>query len=210
MLRAKEEEVVNAATHFLAAVITALITFLIIITTQHVSAALPFCIMGLTATWTFFSSFLYHSSDREPRRRRNKLVDQAAIYIMIAGNGTGIALIGSRSVATVVCSATLLLICALLIVNLCLNTKIPKIPNVITYVLFGWLAIFPSTGLLMSTEFTAGPQFFCLLGGGLAYSIGVIFCIRDHVKWYHTIWHLLVILGFGLHMLACYLVLRIT
>ena len=207
MLRTNEEEVVNAATHFLAAVIVAAITLLVVFTATDPSRVLPLYVMGLTATWAFFSSFLYHSSQEKPTRKKNYLVDRAAIYIMIAGSGIGLTLAGSQSYISIACSVLLLFICALLTVKLCDRNQSSETYTVFSYVLFGWLAVLPSVGLITPSKFTAGPQFLYLLCGGLAYSIGVVFYIRDHIKWNHTIWHIFVILGFSLHIVGCYLCL---
>ena len=207
MLRTEEEEVINAATHFLAAVATVLVTFLIISLVQDRTVVLPLCIMSLTATWAFFSSFLYHSSRNEAKRMMNCLVDRAGIYIMIAGNGVGLGLAHSQSTTSIICCALLIVACTLSIVNLCLNKRTSETALVLSYVMLGWAAILPSIGFLITDISINRSRLFFLLGGALAYSIGVVFYTKDHIKWHHTIWHLFVILGFCLHLTGSYVCL---
>lgn len=43
-----------------------------------------------------------------------------------------------------------------------------------------------------------------LLGGGLAYSLGVIFYVWKSLKYHHAIWHLFVLAGSVLHFLSIF------
>jgi len=203
MIRAQEEEVINATTHFISGVITFLITFLVIfvkqLTTQQ---AFPIYIMGVTATWTFLSSYLYHSSYSEPKRERNRLVDKASIYLMIAGSGSGMCLAGAPSLLSIVCCLLLFLMSTSLIINLCVKKEVSETFSVTSYILMGWLAVIPASGIFTPCVFTSGFALFLVLAGGVAYSVGVVFYVGDSKKWYHTIWHLLVMMGFIFHFLA--------
>ena len=203
MIRAQEEEVVNAATHFISAIITLLITFLVIFV-EHLSIqqALPAYIMGLTASWTFLSSYMYHSSYTEPKRERNRLVDKASIYLMIAGSGSGMCLAGAPSTLSVVCCLLLILTSTILIINLCVKKDVSETFSVTSYVLMGWLAVIPASGIFTPCVFTSGTAFLLVLGGGISYSAGVVFYVGDTKKWYHTIWHILSMVGFTFHFLA--------
>jgi len=203
MIRPQEEEVINATTHFISAIITFLITFLVIFVKQlTVQQALPVYIMGLTATWTFWGSYLYHSSYSEPKRGRNRLVDKTAIYLMIAGSGSGMCLAGAPSLLSIVCCLLLFLTSTALIINLCVKKEVSETFSVTSYILMGWLAVIPASGIFTPCIFTSGITFLLVLAGGIAYSIGVVFYVGDSRKWYHTIWHILVMIGFSFHFLA--------
>jgi hemolysin III len=199
-----EEEVINSATHFLSAILSVLFTFLIILTVDSkIEKQIPIIIMGLSGAWTFFSSYMYHSSKTELNTIRNRMVDKSSIYTMIAGNGVSICLLSSISFTSIVCCLLLILISSLLTINFCLNVNVTETFTLTSYLLLGWLAVIPASGLFMPSNFTGIPQLICLLSGGIAYSIGVIFYISEK-KWYHSIWHGFTILGFGLHFAGCY------
>jgi hemolysin III len=204
-----EEEVAHSITHFLAGLISAIITLLIIFNTGFsFSQILPLYIMGFTATWAFFASCVYHLTKTQPLKERNRLIDKSAIYVMIAGSGSSITLMSTIPATSIVFCLILLVISSLLIINLCLNDKTSETFIVVSYVLLGWLASVPASGLLLPSKFTDFPQLWFLLGGGVIYSLGLAFYIKTQ-KWFHTIWHILSIIGFGLHFIGGCLCLNI-
>tara|TARA_B100000131_G_scaffold323267_1_gene381196 strand:+ start:9294 stop:9914 length:621 start_codon:yes stop_codon:yes gene_type:complete len=202
-----EEDVINSATHFLSAVISVLVTLLVVFNTGlPFSKTFPIFIMGFTSSWTFFSSYLYHSSKQEPKRERNRILDRCSIYTMITGNAVGIALLSSLSTTSIICCIILIIMGSLFVANLCLKKKVSEVFSLTSYLLMGWLAVLPSSGLFFPSKFTDMPELFCLLAGGLSYSLGVIFYTRDR-KWDHVIWHIFTMLGFGFHFSGAYICL---
>lgn len=200
-----EEDVINSATHFLSAAVAVLFTFLIIFNSDApFSRLFPIYLMGATGAWTFFSSYMYHSTKNEPRRERNRILDRASIYTMITGNACSVSLLSSTSTVSIICCILLISIGAFLTANLCLSKKVSESFALTSYLLMGWISVIPSSGLLLPSKFTELPQLLCLLGGGLCYSIGVIFYTRDR-KWDHTVWHFFTMMGFGLHFTGAYL-----
>ncbi len=125
---------------------------------------------------------------------------------MIAGSGAGLCLAGAASTQSIAISTGLIMMCFLLVTKLCLNNDNSEMFTVLSCVLFGWLAVLPSTGLIMPTKFENGPQLALLLAGGLAYSLGVAFYVYDR-PWCHAVWHFFVMIGYGLHATGCYLCL---
>jgi hemolysin III len=43
-----------------------------------------------------------------------------------------------------------------------------------------------------------------IFAGGISYTLGVYFYIKDHKKYFHTIWHIFVLIGSILHFIAVY------
>ena len=121
-MRGKEEEVINAASHLFAALITFFITALLIVKTSNITS-LPLFILGASASWTFFSSFLYHSSFNEPQRARNRDLDISGIYIMIAGSGISICLASNFSFISTVSCFFIFLIAYALMIKFCISRK---------------------------------------------------------------------------------------
>jgi hemolysin III len=72
-----------------------------------------------------------------------------------------------------------------------------RIIQLIIYVLMGWIAIIAINPLIESLSL---PGFLWLLGGGLFYTLGIIFYILDLKKYhFHGIWHLFVLAGSATH-----------
>ena len=66
--------------------------------------------------------------------------------------------------------------------------------SAVTYVLLGWVP-----GMLLIHLVPAACQTWIVLGG-VSYTVGVVFLKLDHkVKFFHAVWHLLVIVGSGCH-----------
>jgi len=203
MEKSREEEVVNSATHFIAAIGTILSTFLILFF-GHIadSLRLSIIIMGGLATWTFFSSYLYHSSQTSRMRERNRIVDKCAIYMMISGSGCALSLIVPGVFFSVSSCVCLLLISSYFIMLLCTRPRMSETFSVASYVLLGWFAFIPATGLFYDSPLTTGISFTLAIVGTIFYSIGVVFYVGDSRKWYHTVWHVLVMFGFSFHFAA--------
>ena len=75
-----------------------------------------------------------------------------------------------------------------------------KILSMILYIVMGWCVIFLVVPLL---KIWYGPGFWFLLGGGISYTVGVIFyAFGKKAKYIHSIWHLFVFLGTVLQYVA--------
>jgi len=67
------------------------------------------------------------------------------------------------------------------------------------YVAMGWIVI-----LFIKPVYSATPieGFVFLMMGGVFYSVGVFFFMRDKVKYFHGIWHMFVLGGSFFHFFA--------
>jgi hemolysin III len=75
-----------------------------------------------------------------------------------------------------------------------------KVISNILYLLTGWIVVFFYPVLINSIGMTG---IWLLIGGGIAYTVGSIFyAIGHNVKYFHSIFHLFVILGTVLQYLA--------
>ena len=71
--------------------------------------------------------------------------------------------------------------------------------STIMYVMMGWIIIFaikPLWGSMTQTGFVI------LVLGGISYSAGTLFFIKDKIKYFHSIWHVFVLGGSILHFFA--------
>ena len=67
------------------------------------------------------------------------------------------------------------------------------------YLTLGWLGI---VTLWICREYISPKVLLLIVVGGLFYTIGTYFYARDFFKWYHTIWHLFVLLAGLAHFWA--------
>ena len=207
MERSQEEEVINAATHFIASIGSLLAAFLVLFLKDlHPRLTVPIILISSCSAWTFFSSYLYHSSKNKLDHFRNRVVDKTAIYLMISGSGCALSLVVSNPYFGMISCFTILIFSSFFIAKLCTQKEMSESASIASYVLLGWLSFMPATGLLFKTPITEGASFTLGIIGSLFYSIGVVFYVSDTRKWFHTIWHILVMAGFGFHFTALVIV----
>jgi hemolysin III len=197
------EEAANALSHgvgFLLAV--ASLPVLLNFTARHGSrtALLGACVFSLTMMLLYFASAVYHWLPRGRAKDWFKALDHAAIYLFIAGTYTPFAL-GQMHDATGWAPFAL-------VWSLALGGMWAKVRNRLRhrlwsttlYMALGWLAVLAAAPLLQRLPFDA---LLLLLGGGAAYTVGVVFFLLDHrVRYGHFVWHLFVLIGSTCHFFA--------
>lgn len=200
-MRQKDEEILNAITHLVSGIVCFII---MIIVTTHDSFLLvdriAFLPMIGTTAWTFFSSFIYHASEKHYIKERNRQLDKSAIFLMILGSGTTTIFTCHNKILAITTSIALCVILFLLLAKFCTSREFPDWLSVSAYIIVGWVSTFPSLGIFDASDYTQfGVVPWILLSGGF-YCIGVIFYARDSIKWFHTIWHVFVMAGAGIHL----------
>jgi hemolysin III len=194
------EELANALTHGAGFVIAvACLTICVVFACfRDAWTIVSSSIYGLTLTTLYLASTLYHST-RDPRAKRMfRVIDHASIYLLIAGSytpytlgplrengGWGWSLFG--------------VIWLLALVGIALKAMAFhrfRFLSTITYVLMGWMVVVAVRPLWQSV----GPAGLAwLAGGGLCYTVGIIFYRMKHTPYAHAVWHLFVLAGSILH-----------
>ena len=128
-----------------------------------------------------------------------RVIDHAAIYLLIAGTYTPFTLVNLRGPWGWSLFGT---IWGIAILGVVLKTTMQgKIAGLSTalYLAMGWIIIVAAKPLLSSVE--SGGLVLLFLGG-LAYSAGVIFYAWERLPYNHAIWHLFVLTGSLCHFFA--------
>lgn len=201
------EEIANSITHGLGTGLSvAGLTVLVLLAALYgdVWQVVAFSIYGSTLIVLYLASTLYHSLQNPRAKRVFRVIDHAAIFLLIAGTYTPFLLISMRGVW----GWTLLGIVwglALLGVGfkIFFTHRFP-VGSTLAYVLMGWL------GVIAWKEAVAHipPGGLVWLGlGGVAYTVGVIFYAWKRLPYNHAIWHVFVLAGSICHYLAVLLYL---
>lgn len=155
-----------------------------------------FSVYGAVLLCLYLASTLYHSLRGRAKRIWCKF-DHCAIYLLIAGSYTPFALVSLRgpwgwSLFGVVWGLALLGI-----VQEIWLARGMRVLSLVLYVLMGWLAVIAVVPLL---DALGRDGFLWLAGGGLLYTIGIIFYANDS-RWRHAhgVWHLFVLGGSVCH-----------
>ena len=189
----------NSISHLVGA-IAALIgmTVLVVLASQQGDPwkIVSFSIYGLTLFILYTASTLYHSLKGRAKDIFQQL-DYYAIYLLIAGSYTPFTLVTLNGAWGWSLFGSIWLLAALGILQEALMKKGRSIFSVAIYFIMGWLIIIALGPL---KEGLTDIGFYLLLGGGLFYTIGIIFYAFDSkVRHFHGIWHLFVLAGSATH-----------
>ncbi len=198
-----QEELINAYSHGLGAVL-ALIAAIFLIMKGYglpVGQWISLWVYGLSLVLLLSSSMLYHFAQHERKRYWYKKLDHTAIYYLIAGTYTPF-----LSIAIPTAKAHHLLIALWIIAligtlfKLVFIHRFQKI-SLAAYLVMGWLAVLVMDDM---QRYLSRDAIQLLIAGGLAYTVGTLFYALKKVRYSHAIWHVFVLLGAGLHFLAIY------
>ncbi len=202
------EWLANAISHGIG-LILALAGFIVLLTrTQTLGERVAITVYGLSLILLYLFSTLYHALPSHKARIYYlfKRFDHIAIYLLIAGTYTPFVWILVNATEGFVLLGLLWVLALVGIILKAIWIQKFKVLHVVIYLLMGWSIVFiwPSVSADLSS---LSLRF--LIGGGLAYSFGVIFYALSRVKLYmHFIWHLFVLAGSILHALAVYQILN--
>jgi len=196
------EEVWHAITHgvgFVLSIValTLLVTFATLSgSALHITAA---AIYGSSLIVMYGSSTLYHAITHQKAKRLFQKFDHSAIYFLIAGTYTPVMLITVGGAW----GWTLFGIeWGIAAVGIALKFIYPgrfELLSLIAYVVMGWLIV------IVFDSFKSGIDpvgFWLIVSGGIAYTSGILFYIKDRITHFHTIWHLFVMAGSVLQFFA--------
>ena len=156
-------------------------------------------IYGATLIILYGSSTLYHAITHTKVKRLMQKFDHSAIYFLIAGTYTPILLVAIGGAEGWTIFAIEWSIAIVGITLKFLYTSRFELLSLVAYVVMGWLIVF----ILDTFKNSIDPVgFWLIVAGGVAYTGGIIFYVKDNITHFHTIWHLFVMLGSVLHFFA--------
>jgi hemolysin III len=195
-------EIVNAVTHGVGVVLSiAGGTLLIVLASLGGSAVkiTSVAIFAASLVLLYSASTLYHAVPESSLKQRLKVVDHAAIYVLIAGTYTPFMIGALRggwgwSLFGVIWGLAV----AGVIFKLFFTGRYPRVSTGI-YVAMGWLALIAAGPLLRALE--PGGMVW-LLAGGVAYTSGTVFYHSKQLPFAHGVWHVFVLAGSLCHGVA--------
>lgn len=198
----KLEEILNSATHGVGLALSAAgMVVLVVVAALHGTAwhIVSCAIYGVSLILLYGASMLYHAS-RDPKiRKRLRSLDHASIYVLIAGTYTPLVLVNMRGGW----GWTLFgLVWGFAIAGVVFKAFFAgrfTVVSTLLYLGMGWLVVIAINPLLRSVP---DLGLFFLLLGGLAYSLGCYFYLRDAKPFRHVVWHLFVLAGSVFHYFA--------
>jgi hemolysin III len=197
------EEIAHVATHAvgIALSIAAIVALLLAANANGAGAwrAAGGVIFGASALLLFTTSVLYHAARSPHLKPRLRLLDHSAIYVLIAGTYTPLAL----GVLGGTWGWTLFgLVWGLAVLGVAAKTVLGfrfHLSSTLLYLAMGWIGVVAAKPLL---ESLSRHELTWIVAGGLAYTLGVPFYLWKGRRYTHAIWHLFVLAGVACHFVA--------
>jgi hemolysin III len=191
------EEKLNSVTHGIGAGMSiAGLIFLIVLSGMTPGRGMryvAFTIYGAFQILLYLSSTLTHIFTDRPRIHAPlRIIDQAAVYLLIAGTYTPVALLALPSPWNWVVFG---LIWGMAVAGILMKTVFLPGKNIasdLLYLPMGWLIIIAARPL----KDTAPEGFLMwMMLGGLLYTGGIVFYLWKKLPFSHVVWHLFVLAG---------------
>jgi hemolysin III len=201
------EEIFNMVSHIVGGAfgVIALVLCIVISAIHHSTyGVVSSIIYGISMILLYVMSSIYHGLN--PKKKAKKvmqIIDHCTIFILIAGSYTPFSLCNVREYNPTAGWILLGVIWGATILGVTLNAidlKKYKVFSMIAYLAMGWCALieFPH---FIKTLGIAGT--ILLVSGGVAYTVGTIFYgFGKKVKYFHSIFHLFILLGSILQFLC--------
>lgn len=202
----KGEEIFNMVSHIVGGACGAASLVLgIIFSALHHSIAGVLCsvMFGVSMVALYTVSSIYHGLPMCTGKKVFRVLDHCSIYFLIAGTYTPILLCALRPAHPIAAWVTFGVVWGLAALAITLNAidlSSYKIFSMICYVGMGWAILFT---LKPTIEALGLGGFLLLLGGGIAYTVGIAFYqAGKQRKYLHSIFHLFSLAGSVLHALC--------
>ena len=199
----EREEFANVLSHGLGFLLAAFIGLPILVFSA-LRASSPWqlaggVVFGLSLMLVYASSTIYHLLPMGRAKACCRLLDHAAIFVLIAGTYTPFAvgpLRGPRGWSILAAAWTLAALGIALKFHL--RFRYEHLCTLI-YLLMGWMVLLVIQPLVARIGVTG---FSWLLAGGVSYSLGVIFFVWERLRYSHLYWHGFVLAGSICHFVA--------
>jgi len=196
------EELANRVTHGAAAL--ASLPALVVLVLAAARTGDPYRVVASAVFAGSLSLFyvistLYHSLRGQRVRYVLRILDHAGIYLVIAASYTPFTLVSLRAGHGWLLFGVVWTLAVIGMVFKSLMTHRLRFLAPVLYLALGWLIVVDIEGLLTMVP-PGGVAW--LVGGGVAYTVGILFYAVDRIPYNHAIWHLFVMAGSVCHYLA--------
>ena len=163
-------------------------------------------IYGTSMILLYTMSSVYHGLRDGMAKRVLQVLDHCTVYLLIAGTYTPLLLSAMRPidpVASWVLFGIVWSLTTVAVVLTAIDLHRYRVFSMICYIGIGWAIIFKAKLLIAAIGMTG---FWLILSGGLAYTIGaILYGAGKRRRYMHSVFHLFVVLGSVLHLLAIFL-----
>ena len=200
------EEIMNMVTHIVGGALGVLVLLLCLLRADGAMEVVGAAVYGGSMIALYAVSSVYHGLHPNMGKKVMQVIDHCTIYMLIAGTYTPIMLVAFVPVYPVIgwgLLAAQWALAALAATLTAIDLKKYNAFSMVCYILMGWGIIF---FLPQAVEVLGRQGFALLLAGGITYTVGaILYGIGSRKSWYHSIFHIFVVLGSFGQFLAIFL-----
>ncbi|MFK5921311.1 MAG: hemolysin III family protein [Verrucomicrobiota bacterium] len=203
-LYSKREEALNVWSHAVGLFLSVVGLVLLVIRAVSFGSAwhvASFSIFGLGMVLLYAASTAYHGVKRPELRNRLRVLDHAAIYILIASTYTPFCLITLKgAVGWTIFGVSWAMAVTGVMLKLFFTGRFNRISTAM-YVFMGWVIVFAIKPLIAALP---AEGVFWLVAGGVSYTVGAVIFSLDRIPLNHALFHVFVLIGSLSHFFAVY------
>ena len=190
----RNEELWNVLTHFLGVIMSTIgIPFLFYFNSNITAlSTISVILFSFGLLLTYSSSSIYHYVISTKLKKRFQVLDHISIYYLILGSYAPVCLITLYDYSGLSIFIAVLTLSVIGTLKKLFYTGKYESISLILYLTMGWLIIFDINSLFNLIDFNAK---LLIILGGVSYTFGTIFYAFDKIKYFHSIWHLFVLVG---------------
>lgn len=198
------EERLNVASHAFGLLLSVVGLVLLVIRASEKGDAwyvVSFTIFGIGLVTLYAASTAYHASQNPVSRARLRVLDHAAIYILIAATYTPLCLLVLRGwEGWAIFGFSWAMAVTGVVIKLFFTGRFERTSTAM-YIFMGWIIVFAIKPLM---ENLSSEGMFWLVAGGVSYTVGAgLFTLRK-LPLNHALFHVFVLAGSLCHFIAVY------
>lgn len=204
----KTEEILNSVSHGIGALLGIVFLVLGIEKSSLGNNFAAIVVFGISTVVLYTCSTLYHSLKAGNAKKAMRLIDHSAVFIMITGTATAINLMSVYPYNKVFSVSVAVMSISLSIIGIVLTfidqEKYMKI-QMSLYIVVGVASGIMAYPIFKYNDFS-WTSVILVVGGGIIYLIGMaIYKIGKKKKYFHSLFHLFVLVGSCMHFAAIYI-----
>ncbi len=189
------EEIANAVSHGVGALLAIAGTAVLIVTACIYGSAISVvssALYGAFAILVYLFSTIYHSLTNTKAKKVFQIFDHCSIFLMILGSYIPISLCLIKGALGWSLFGVMVGLSIIGIVFNSIDMKKWQKLSMVLYVIMGWSLIVMFKEVMIKVP---PKSLILLVGGGISYTLGIVFFGMDKIKYMHYVWHLFVLLG---------------
>lgn len=203
------EEIMNMVTHITGGGLGIIFLVLCVIKAvmnRNALGVIGSVIYGSSMVTLYTVSSVYHGLKPSTGKKVMQVIDHCTIYFLIAGTYSPLMLSAFVPKYPAIGWGVLAMewvLTALAVTLTAIDLKKYNVFSMICYIFMGWGIIFfiPQTMDVLTV-----PGFLWILSGGIAYTVGaVLYGIGAKARWFHSVFHIFVVIGSVLQFIGVYL-----